>query len=137
VLSYLFYIVAVALAAGSFGYALGVGLMGLIGIDFGLLVWIVGVAAGIALAAVTILLNLQKWVIILITSFGGAGIIVGTILAALGKLDTGALAVNPVRQALADSPLWLIIFLVIGILGVVGQVRTTQGFELDPEQRPY
>ena len=77
VLSYLFYIVGVAIMAGSFGYTLGVGFMGLIGIDLGILSWIVGVVAGVIAAIATLVLNIQKWVIIALTSLGGAGDRVG------------------------------------------------------------
>jgi hypothetical protein len=48
VLSYLFYIVAVAVLAGTFGYALGVGLMGALGIDFGLITWLVGIVLAVS-----------------------------------------------------------------------------------------
>ena len=135
-LSYLFYIIGVALLAGSFGYALDAGLMGLIGVDFGFLVWAVGLVVGVAVAAVTIIFNIQKWVIIAITAFGGAGIVVGVLLSALGKLPTSALVQNPVRVALQDSPLWLIFFLVLGVVGVVAQVSNTKNFVLEaPENR--
>jgi hypothetical protein len=68
VLSYLFYIVAVAVLAGTFGYALGVGLMGALGIDFGLITWLVGIVLAVVVAGATILLNIQKWVIVLATA---------------------------------------------------------------------
>jgi hypothetical protein len=136
VLSYLFYIVGVALLAGSFGYAVGVGFMGLIGVDFGLLVWIVGVVVGIVVAAATILLNIQKWVIVIATSFGGAAAITAVLLAVLGIIDPAALGVNAVKDVLQDSWLWLLLFLGLGIVGLVSQVRTTQNFVLEaPENR--
>ena len=47
VLSYLFYAVAVALIAGSLGYGLGAGFMHLIGLDWGLIVWLVGIVVAV------------------------------------------------------------------------------------------
>lgn len=137
VLSYLFYIIGVALFAGSFGYALGVGLMGAIGIEFGLLVWLVGIVLAIVVAAVTILLNIQKWVIIFITSFGGAGLIVGTIgLLFSGANSPAAVSENPFRTVIQASPLLIILFLVVGVLGFIGQWRINQAWELEaPEDR--
>jgi hypothetical protein len=137
VLSYLFYFIGVALFAGSFGYALGVGLMGAIGIEFNLLVWVVGIVLGIIVAAVTILLNIQKWVIIFITSFGGAALIVGTIgLLFSGANSPAAMSQNPFRAAIQGSWLLIILFLVVGILGFIGQWRVNQAWVLEaPEDR--
>ena len=137
VLSYLFYIIGVALFAGSFGYALGVGLLGAIGLEFGLLVWLVGIVLGIIVAAVTVLLNIQKWVIIFITSFGGAGIIAGTIgLMLSGANSPAVLAQNPARAVIQSSALLILLFLGLGVLGFIGQWRINQDWELEtPEDR--
>lgn len=134
VLSYLFYIIGVALLAGSFGYALGVGFMGLIGVDFGLLVWIVGIVVGVILAAVTILLNIQKWVVIFATSFGGAAAITAVFLAVFGIIDLSALGVNAVREVFQESWWWFLLFLGLGIVGLVSQIRTTQNFMIEPPE---
>lgn len=132
VLSYLFYIVGVVLVAGAWGYGLGVGLMGLIGLGTGLISWLVGMVFGVVIALITLGLNIQKWVIIAITSFSGAGVIVGTLLFALGKINPADLGASAVQQAISDSFLWLVFYLVLGILGFVGQAATTSGFELEP-----
>lgn len=136
ILSYLFYIVGVALLAGSFGYALGVGLMGLF-LDFGLISWVVGIIVGIVVAAATILLNIQKWVIIAITAFGGAGVIVGTFLFAFGVIPPAALGLNAVRLVIQDSFWWLLFFLVVGILGFVAQFFTTQDYVLEAPESQF
>ena len=70
VLSYLFYIVGVAILAGSFGYALGAGIVYAISANWDILAFLVGVAVAVVVAALVILLNIQKWVIILITAIG-------------------------------------------------------------------
>ena len=137
VLSYLFYLIGVALFAGSFGYALGVGLLGAIGLEFELLVWLVGIVLGIIVAAVTVLLNIQKWVIIFITSFGGAGVIAGTIgLMFSGANSPAVLAQNPARAVIQSSALLILLFLGLGVLGFIGQWRINQDWELEtPEDR--
>lgn len=131
VLSYLFYFIGVALFAGSAGYALGVGLLGLIGVDFGLVAWLVGVVVGVVVAAVTIILNIQKWVIIFFTATGGAGVIVGSLLFALGVINVADLGENAVQAALQDSIFWTIIYLVLAILGFLSQFATTQTYVLE------
>src|SRR4051794_26636090 len=89
--SYLFYLAAVGLLAGSVGYIIGVGFMGLIGFDQGFLTFTVGVVLGMLLAAVVLLRNLQKWLIIAATSINGAAVIAGTFLFLLGGIPTSRL----------------------------------------------
>lgn len=131
VLSYLFYIVGVALFAGSVGYALGVGLMGLIGFNMGFLVWLVGIVLGIIVAAVVIFLNIQKWVIILLTSLAGAGVIIATFLFVFGVVDPADLGTAAVRAAIGNSFWWLLGFLVLAGLGFLAQFRSTQTYEIE------
>jgi hypothetical protein len=132
VLSYLFYIVAVAVLAGTIGYAIGVGLMGAIGIDFGLITWLVGIVLAVVVAGATILLNIQKWVILLATAIGGAAAIVGTLMFGVGGLaNMQTLVENPVRMALQNSPWWALLFLVIAVACFFVQYRTTRTYVLD------
>lgn len=130
VLSYLFYFFAVALIAGSLGYALAVGLLTAIGLEMGFIVWAIGLVAGVALAVVTVMFNLQKWVIIAATAILGAGVIVGTFLFVFGGLPSAQLVQNPVKAALSNSPFWMIIFIVVGVLGFAAQYASTRRVEL-------
>ncbi|HLE13231.1 MAG TPA: hypothetical protein VI776_00675 [Anaerolineales bacterium] len=133
VLSYLFYIVAVAVIAGSLGYALGVGLMGAIGFDFGLISWLVGIVLAVVVAGATILLNIQKWVIIAATAILGSAALVGTMMFGLGVYSQlQVLVQNPVRVALQNSPWWTLLFLGLAIAGFLVQYRTSRAYVLDP-----
>jgi hypothetical protein len=132
VLSYLFYIFAVAILAGSLGYALGAGFMNLIGIDAGLVVFLVGIVVAIVVAAVTIFFNIQKYVIVIATAIGGAGLVLGTLVLGAGGLALANLFANPVRRILEGSPLLIILFLVLAIAGIFVQLRQTQAYEIEP-----
>jgi uncharacterized protein DUF4203 len=129
VLSYLFYIAAVAILGGALGYALAIGLLQAIGLNFGFLVWMVGIIAAIIFGAGVVLLNVQKWVIIAATAILGSAVIVGTFLLLFGG-PTAQVMENPVRLALQSSPLWTITFLVLAAIGVVGQYQSTRQFEV-------
>ena len=130
--SYLFYTVGVAVLAGSLGYALGAGFMYLIGLDFGLLVWLVGIVLGVVVAGVTIYFNIQKYVVIAATAIGGAGVIVGTLMFGMIGMTLAKFFKNPIRLALQDSPLWTIFFLVLAVAGIVVQIMTTRAWEMEP-----
>jgi hypothetical protein len=132
VLSYLFWIVAVALFSGAVGYAIGIGLMGLIGLDSGLIPWLVGVAAGVALAIAVVMLNLQKWVIILGSAVLGAGVIIGTFLVLFGVVPPILISGAAARLAMQNSIFWLIGFLALFVAGALAQSRTTRDYSLTP-----
>jgi hypothetical protein len=126
VLSYLFWVVAVAVIAGSLGYAAAVGLLMAIGMPMGLIVWLVGLAAGIALALVTLYFNLQKWVVIIGTAVLGAGAIVTTMLF-LFQPHSQVLS-SPVQTAMNTSPLLTLLFIVLAVCGIVVQYRQNKNF---------
>ena len=124
VLAYLFYLVAVAIIAGSLGYYVAFGLLLWLGLQMGFLVWLIGIVAAIALAAVTLIFNLQKWVIILATAVLGASTIIGV----FGVLFNPAarLLENPVQVMLQTSPLLMFLFLALVIFWIIVQARTTR-----------
>jgi hypothetical protein len=133
VLSYLFYIAAVALIAGSLGYAIGAGLLMAIGMQMGFLVWLVGIVAGVLLAIVTLRFNLAKWVIIIATSIMGAGTIAEAIL--LMFYPHAAILENPVRVLLQSSPLLAILLIVVAVLGIIAQIKANRAYTLEQYDR--
>ncbi len=135
VLSYLFYFVAVALLAGSFGYGLAVGLLTWIGLTFGFLVWAIGIVAGIIVAVLVLMFNIQKYAIILITAFGGTSAVILVLLASVGGYSPVELVGSPVLTAVTDSFWWLLFFLVVGILGTVVQIRVNSAYEIEAYNR--
>ena len=137
VLSYLFYILGVALLSFALGYGVGVGIMGLIGFDLALVSWLVGMAAGVALALIVLFFNIQKWVIVAITSFFGSAVIIGAIMTVLGIVSVEDVGTNAVGKAIEDSFLWLVLYLVLAVLGIVGQIGGSQTVELEPPESTF
>lgn len=121
VLSYLFYMVAVALIAGSLGYGLVVALMGAIGFNFGLITWVLGIVVGIVFAWVTLRYNLAKYVIIIATALGGAGLAIGTLVLGVDGISAAEATTNPIRTMLQGSPLLAILFIVMAAAGAYVQ----------------
>lgn len=121
VLSYLFYIVAVALIAGSLGYGLVVAIMGAIGFNFGVITWVLGIVVGVIFAWVTIRYNLAKYVIIIATALGGAGLAIGTLVLGVDGVSTAAATTDPIRTMLQGSPLLALVFIVMAAAGAYVQ----------------
>lgn len=125
-LSYLFYVIAVALLGASLGYALGAGIMLAIFPNLELIGWLVAIIVAVVFAIGTLALNLQKWIILIATAVLGAGVIVGTFLFMFGGLPPAQLVANPVRYVLQTSPAWALIFLVIAVLGGAAQYQSSR-----------
>ncbi len=129
VLSYLFYIFAVGMVAGALGYSVTVALLTGIGMNFGLIVWLIAIAVALAVVFVTFRFNLQKWVIIITTSVMGAGAIFGTFILLFNP--AARVLENPVQVALQQSFLLLILFVVLAVAGIVVQHRTSLVYQLE------
>jgi hypothetical protein len=129
VLSYLFYIFAVAIIAGSLGYYAAVGILLAVGMNMNFLVWLIGIVAAVALAFVTLRFNLQKWVIIIATAVLGAGVIYGAFFVMFNPATQ--LMENPIKTFLSASPLLMILAIATAILGIVVQYRNTRNYTLD------
>jgi hypothetical protein len=135
VLSYLFWVVAVAVAAGSLGYGLVASLFSLFDADLDVLVWTIGIVVGVVFAIVAIVLNLQKPVVIVATALMGAWAIIGTFLFLVGGTTAEEIAERGAKIVLSDHPLWFIIFGVVAVLGAAFQFRMNRSYEIQRYNR--
>jgi hypothetical protein len=133
--SYLFWFFAVALLAASFGYSLGMAIMGAITPGLSVINWLIAVVLAIIVAFVVLRFNIQKWAIVAITAMAGAAGMIGTLLGADGSIAADKLISDPVRTAISSSFWWLLFFLVMAIAGIYFQFRTTQTFTIDEYNR--
>jgi hypothetical protein len=134
-LSYLFYFLAVALLSGGFGYGLAVGILTWIGLDFGLLVWLLGIAAAVIVAVIVLTLNVQKYAVIVVTAFGGTGVIVYTFLVAFGDLSLTEMLTAPVLTAINDSWFWFVFYVVVVAASIYFQLQTNRAYEFEEYNR--
>lgn len=135
VLAYLFWLVAVAIAAGSLGYGLVAAFFGLFGADLNVLVWIVGLAVGIVFALGAIVLNLQKVVVIVATALVGAWGVIGTFLLLFGTAKLADIAESGAKMVLDDHPLWFLMFLAVAVFGAAFQFMVNRGYEIEQYNR--
>jgi hypothetical protein len=129
-LSYLFYIGAVAIVAASLGYGLVVAILGAINFPFGIITWISAAAVAIIFAFVTVRWNLAKYVIIIATALGGAGLAIGTLLLGVEGVSVAQASTDPIRTMLQGSPLWSIIFVLMAAAGVIVQLRAGRNYQI-------
>ena len=129
VLSYLFYIFAVAVISGALGYFATVGIMLAIGIDPGFLVWLIGIIVGVVFIFVTFQFNLQKYAIIIATAFLGSAATFSTFILLFNPL--ARYLENPVKVALEQSWFLLVIFALMVAAGIVVQVVQNKTYTLE------
>jgi len=128
-LSYLFYAAAVAIIAGSLGYAVAVGVLLAIGMQMGFLVWLIGIVVAVIFAVGTIYLNIQKWVIIIATSLAGAAVVFGAYFALFNPFPN--LIENPIKAYLSASPFLMIVTFLLAAAGIVFQFRSTRSYTVE------
>lgn len=135
VLSYLWWFFAVALFAASAGYSLGYALMSAITPNATLINWIVGIVVALVVAFIVLRFNLQKWAIIIISSFLGAGIMIFMVLSATGNVPAEEMVARPVQAAIQDNFLWLLFFLAVGAAGIYVQWRANRMYTIEEYNR--
>lgn len=138
--AYFFYAAAVAIAAGTLGYLLGVGIMDLFGLNgLSFITFVVALVLAVAAVVVTFRFNLQKYVIIAVTAIGGAAMAVGTLLLGVPFAEAGItllrLAEHPVRLLWQTSPFMAIVFVVLAIAGIAVQIQANRRFEVETYNR--
>jgi hypothetical protein len=134
-LSYLFWFIAVALVGGYLGYAVVVGFFGLIGVDLGPIVWLLGVAVGVVTAFLTLRFNVQKYVVIIATALLGASAVVGTIIQLFDPLDPSTFADHPVKVVFDQGIGWAVMLLLIAAVAMAFQFASTRYHDVERYNR--
>jgi hypothetical protein len=135
VLSYLFYLVGVVIIAAAFGGAVGSGIMSAIGFDPGLVLGIVAVISALVAAGLTLLLNLQKYVLIVLTAMAGSVLVVLAGMLVFGQitpaeLQSGANLIQPIFQG---SWFWGLVWIVLTAVGVGVQLNANRTYAFTRE----
>ncbi len=132
-LAYFFFIIDVIILCGAVGAALGAALMNAIGLGGGILEFIVAAGAAIVLAIAGVLLAVPKYLVIVLTAVIGAATAVAGVLLIFGTIKLSDLEQGPVDAIVKQSTLWILVFVVVAIAGILAQVRSTPTYVLDPE----
>jgi len=124
-LAYLFYEVAVVLAMGSIGFALGTSLMVALDVSWSWLVVLIGLLAGGLLAVLAIVAELPMLLLVVLSALGGASAITAGTMLLFGVVDTTDFDEDAVTQAAADGFGWYVVYGVLAVLGMIAQLRAT------------
>jgi hypothetical protein len=133
--SYLFWFVAVALMGGYVGYGIVVGFFGLFGVELGPLVWLLGFAVGVIAGVLTLVLNLQKYIVIIGSGLLGAAGIVGTFLVLFKDVTLTQMADHPLKVVTDAGVGWSLLLAVIALIAIAFQLVTTRLYQLSRYNR--
>ena len=123
VFSYLYYYIAIAVLAGTVGYAIGASAWGLIGNEQGVIAFVIGLVVGLIFAVGVLLLNVPRYLVIVLTGLGGAAAVVAGWFILIGKVPSDNVTWWEVGQLIKDSWVYLIVWALIAAAGILAQMR--------------
>lgn len=135
VLSYLFYVVAIGVLAGSLGYGIGLAIMGMFSANLTIITFFVSIALALVVIGLTFYFDVAKYIIIAATAIGGAGVTIATLVAGVGTVGLIRIMENPMRTLLDDSPLWMLLFFMMAAAGIVMQIQVNRAMEIESYNR--
>lgn len=123
VLAYLYYAVAVTLTMASVGFFLGAGAMVAVGVTWNWVVVLVGALIGVALAVLTLAINLPAIILVLVSVLGGAVVIIGGVMLLVGTLNTETFNDGMLLVDINVGWWWFAMYIVLVVLGILAQMR--------------
>jgi uncharacterized protein DUF4203 len=124
-LAFVWWYVSVALAIAGLGYAIGYGAAVGLGAE-GTTVVVIAISVAILFALAAIVLRIPTGIVIVVSAFWGASALLGGALLLLGRIEPSQLRNGTVDVVIADSPMLLAIWIVLGALGIAVQWLTTR-----------
>lgn len=122
-LAYLFYALAVIIAMGSAGFALGSGIVVALGIDWNWVAVLIGIALGVVLGILAIVIDAPLLVLILFSSVTGAIGVTAGLMLLTGSLDSADFTKAGFSDRIDDSWGWYLTVVVIAVVSIFVQTR--------------
>ena len=95
--------------------------------------FLVGMATAVAVALLWVLhrYSYDRYLVIVITSLGGASLLVAAALILVGRIQVNEVVTsgNALSPILNDSSLWMVAWLLLAAVGIFAQIRAHRGFD--------
>ncbi|HEY6570072.1 MAG TPA: hypothetical protein VIZ22_07280 [Candidatus Limnocylindrales bacterium] len=134
VLAGLWWWAAVVILFGVVGYELGSGVLIALGLDPGLITFIAGLAVGIALAILALVLDAPTMLVAAVSAFGGAAYVVAGLYLILDQITIDQLEDGPLG-ALDGRPVALVAWVALGAVGLLFQYYDTRRVGIEAIER--
>ena len=140
-LCYLYWYGAIAILGGVVGYMLAVSLWGLIGSEQGIIAFVLGCVVGAVFAIGVLVLNVPKYLVVVLSAIGGAGLVVAGWFILTGQIPSDNITWWAIGHAISGSIIWLVIWAVLAAAGILAQMRGPEigpsTWELDRDSYRY
>lgn len=123
VLAYFFYAFAIVLAFAGLGFSLTAALLALFNIDWNWLVILLGTVVAVAFGVFAVASSLPMMVLIIVTSFFGASMIVYGVLLVLNIVSFGDFANGTIYETIRNNVGLYVLWLTFGITASITQLR--------------
>lgn len=134
-IAFVWWYASVALTIAGLGYAIGYGAAAGMGAEVTTAV-VVGVVLAVLFALVALVLRVPIFIVIVVTGFWGASAIIGGLLILMNRIQPDQLRNGSVDVVINGSPLWLAVWIGLGVVGVLVQWFTTPRDERPGEPEP-
>lgn len=121
ILAYLYYYVAVVLAMGAAGFAIGSGLIVALGISWNWVAVLMGTAVGLVLGVLAVFTNVPMMVLVIVGSIAGAVGVTGGLMLLVGSLNSADFSRGDFVDRVSDSFGWSLLLLVLALGGIAIQ----------------
>ena len=130
---YIFLIIGIIIAAAILGFAITAGILDLLGVSTGCLSSLVGLASAGAAVWLTWRYRLVRYVLIVITAIIGADLIILSVLLFFNRITVEEIVspLGTISPILRESPLFIVIFLVLFAAGVYVQYIASKDFDFE------
>jgi hypothetical protein len=142
-LSWFYWWGAVAVIAGTLGFAITHAILAAIGFNAdGFLSTLIALASGVLVAVVALAVNAPKYIAIILTALAGAAWLTVGVALVPGIIKTTELDQGPLAALFnTNGILWILIWIVVAVAGIVAQVQMTRRWQKDivvaySERRP-
>jgi hypothetical protein len=119
--AYLFFAVSIILGMASMGFVLGGALASALGVTDAWGPLLIGALCGAALALLAIVANLPQLLLIVVSSFAGASVVIAGLMLIFDVIDTDAMF--DAETTARDQPVWYAGGLALAVIGIVVQLR--------------
>lgn len=133
-LSWFYWWGAVAVIAGTLGYALAHAVLEAIGFTSdGFLAAIISIIVGIVIGFGALAVNAPKYVAIILTAIAGSSWLVAGVALVPGIVGTGDLAYGPLVALYREGLVWIVAWGIVAAAGIIAQVQMTRRWEAEIE----
>jgi hypothetical protein len=131
--SYVFLMIGIVLVAGMLGFAVAAAILSLFDLDPGCIAALLGLGSAGATVWLTMRYKLVRYVLIVMTAVLGANAIMLSVLLFLNRISVEDIVspLGTVAPILSESPLYIIIFLVLLGSGIYVQFIASRDFDFD------